>query len=116
MTPADLAWLAGLCEGESCIDLHRGRYPRLRLAMADRDVIARAAALMGCGVRVTLPRPPHQAMWHAEIQGPRAEAILREILPHMGARRSARIAGVLGHSPVSSSAPVRIPAPDRVNS
>lgn len=103
-SPVNLAWLAGLLEGEGAFDLHRQRYPRVRLAMADRDIVARAAELLGATVRVSLRPAPQSAMWHAEISGPRAEAVMRAILPHMGARRSARIAAVLAHAPATSKA------------
>jgi hypothetical protein len=92
----DLLWLAGLLEGEGSFDAQRGRYPRIRLAMTDRDVVGRAASLMDTSVRLSLHPAPVSATWHAEIQGERAAAIMREVLPHMGTRRSQRIADVLG--------------------
>ncbi|MEV0267738.1 hypothetical protein AB0H43_03100 [Hamadaea sp. NPDC050747] len=102
----DVMWLAGLLEGEGTFDLHRGRYPRVRVEMVDRDVIGRAATLLGTSVRVTLKRKPFKSTWHAEVSGTRAEAVMRALLPHMGARRSARIAEVLGHAPnTDKSAP-----------
>jgi hypothetical protein len=94
-TRDDVLWLAGLVEGEGCIDAHRGRYPRLRIGMTDRDVIGRAASLMGSRVRLALHPAPASPTWHTEISGERAAPILRELLPHMGARRSAKIAEVL---------------------
>jgi hypothetical protein len=94
----DLLWLAGLLEGEGAFDAHRGRYPRVRLAMTDRDVVGRAASLMDTTVRSSLKRAPASPTWHAEVSGPRAEAIMSELLPHMGARRSQRIAEVLRDS------------------
>lgn len=106
--PTDIAWLAGLLEGEGSFDLHRHRYPRVRLAMADRDTVERAAQLMGACVRVSLPRPPHSAMWHAELSGPGAEAVMRAVLPHLGARRSARVAAVLGHAPATDKTPPKV--------
>lgn len=110
-TREDTIWLAGLLEGEGAFDLQRGRYPRVRVAMTDRDVIGRAATLFGVSVRLSLKPPPQQAMWHAEVQGPKAEAIMRAILPHMGARRSARIATILGHAPATSKVTVAISRP-----
>lgn len=107
----DVVWLAGLLEGEGSFDLHRGRYPRVRVAMTDRDVIGRAATLMGVSVRLSLKPAPQKAMWHAEASGPKAEAIMRAILPHMGARRSARIAQILGHAPKTAKTPVAITRP-----
>lgn len=111
MTPEDTIWLAGLLEGEGAFDLHRGAYPRVRVAMTDRDVVGRAATLFGVSVRSSLPQAPAKAMWHAEAQGPKAEAIMRAILPHMGARRSSAIATVLAHARNTSKAPVAITRP-----
>ena len=94
-TREDVIWLAGLLEGEGTFDAQRGKYPRIRLGMSDRDVVGRAASLMDTGIRLQYRPAPASPMWHAEVQGPRAAAIMRELLPHMGARRSQRIAEVL---------------------
>jgi hypothetical protein len=91
----DLLWLSGLLEGEGTFDAHRGRYPRIRLGMTDRDVVGRAASLMDATVRVALHPKPAKPSFHTEISGERAAAIMREILPHMGARRSSKIAEAL---------------------
>lgn len=91
----DLLWLAGLLEGEGAFDLHRGRYPRIRLGMTDRDTVGRAASLMDSKIRLTLRPTPNKPTWHAEISGEKAAAIMREILPFMGARRSQKIAEIL---------------------
>jgi hypothetical protein len=95
---ADLYWLVGLCEGEATFDAHKGRYPRIRISMCDRDTVGRAATLMGCRVRLTLKPAPFSALWSAEIQGPRAAELMRLMLPHLGARRSAKVAEILGHT------------------
>lgn len=92
----DLIWLAGLLEGEGTFDLHRGKYPRIRVGMTDRDVVGRAASLMGSRIRMTLSTVGHKATFHTEISGARAAAIMHELLPYMGARRSSRIGGILG--------------------
>lgn len=108
MSRDDLMWLAGLLEGEACFDLHRGKYPRIRLGMTDRDVVGRAATLLGGKVRLSLKPRPQAAMWHVEVSGAKAVALMRRVLPFMGARRSAKIAEILGHSGVqegSSGAP-----------
>jgi hypothetical protein len=91
----DLLWLAGLLEGEGAFDSHRGKYARIRLAMTDRDIVGRAASLMDSTIRLSLHPAPNKPTWHTEISGARAEGIMREVLPHMGARRSAKIAEVL---------------------
>lgn len=95
-TRDDLLWLAGLLEGEGSFDAHRGKYPRIRLAMTDRDVVGRAASVMDSSIRLALHPAPAKATWHTEISGERAAEIMRDILPFMGSRRSGRIADVLG--------------------
>lgn len=92
----DLIWLAGLLEGEGTFDLHRGRYARIRIGMADRDVVGRAAHLMGASIRMSVSTIGRKPMFHSEISGSRAEDIMRALLPYMGARRSAKIGEILG--------------------
>lgn len=101
MNRDDLLWLAGLTEGEAVFDLHREKYPRIRIGMTDRDTVGRAATLLGCSVRLSYRRPPQSAMWHAEISGARAAEVMEQLLPHMGARRSSKIATILGHYALS---------------
>lgn len=103
MNRDDLMWLSGLLEGEGSFDLREGRYPRVRVGMTDRDTVGRVATLMGVKVRLSYRRAPESAMWHAEVSGARAAEIMRLVLPHMGARRSAKIATVLGHSALYAS-------------
>lgn len=107
----DLVWLAGLLEGEGSFDAHRGKYPRIRLAMTDRDVVGRAASLMDAGIRLSLHPAPASATWHTEISGERAAEIMRDILPYMGTRRSGRIADVLGVSHFRSAEGKSSPGP-----
>jgi hypothetical protein len=50
----DIAWAAGLFEGEGCCYLRKrndrqGRYVRMEVAMTDRDVIERFAQAVGFG-------------------------------------------------------------------
>src|SRR5690606_12530806 len=92
----DAIWLAGLLEGEGSFDAHRGKYPRVRVGMTDRDVVGRAASLLGANVRLSLKPAPMKATWQAEVSGEKAAAVMREILPFMGARRSGKSAAILG--------------------
>jgi hypothetical protein len=107
----DLLWLAGLCEGEATFDLHRGRYPRIRIGMTDRDTIGRAATIMGTQVRLSLHGAPAQATWHTEVSGARAAEIMLDLLPHMGSRRSGKIATVLGHAALGKRRSASMPGP-----
>lgn len=101
----DVLWLAGLLEGEGTFDIHRGKYPRVRVGMVDRDIVGRAATLMGARVNLRLHGRPAQATWHAEVSGAKAVAVMRAVLPHMGSRRSGAIATALGWTGATSSKP-----------
>lgn len=99
----DVLWLAGLLEGEGTFDLHRGKYARVRLAMTDRDIVGRAATLVGSRVRLSLKPAPYKASWHAEVTGTKAVEVMTAVLPFMGARRSAKIAAILGASALGAT-------------
>jgi hypothetical protein len=92
-----LMWLVGVIESEGCIDAQAGKYPRIRVGMSDRDTVGRVATLFGSSLRASA-RPGRKAMYHAEIQGPRAEELIREILPYLGARRTSKAIEVLSLS------------------
>lgn len=111
MNRDDLIWLAGLLEGEGTFDAQRGKYPRIRVGMTDRDVVGRAATLMGTRVRLSLKASPQKPTWHAEIQGPKAADLMETLLPYMGARRSAAIAQVLGNYRLRASGKAVQPGP-----
>lgn len=90
---ADIAWLAGLLEGEGCFYLNRGRYPGIRLQMSDQDVVERAAVMLGGRARLQDPpsRQGRLPSWVVTKGGPDALAVMRLIRPYMGIRRGARI-------------------------
>jgi hypothetical protein len=96
----DIAWLAGLLEGEGWFGRNHYSTPTIRVSMTDLDVIERAAALFGNAVTV-LKRPPDprhpnaKQAWSTSIYGHRAVEWMRLLHPHMGSRRSARIEELL---------------------
>lgn len=96
MTDADLIWLAGLLEGEGTFDMHKNKYPRIRVGMTDRDVVGRVATLLGTSIRMTISKVGYKSSYHAELSGQRAADMMWRLLPHMGARRSSKIGEILG--------------------
>ena len=95
----DLGWLVGILEGEGCFHIPTGnRYsPRVSVRMCDKDIVERAHRLTGATssvVRVT--RTPRKPAYDLNVTGPRAVALMRIVLPHMGKRRGAKIRGILG--------------------
>lgn len=97
MTEIELAWLAGLLEGEGCFSVRKDRdTPTVEVKMTDLDVINRVAMLMG---RTVTPVPPANdrclPQYRARLQGEPARELMRALLPYMGQRRSARIKELL---------------------
>lgn len=106
-TPEQLAWAAGLFEGEGCMNAYprgkRGSGCQVRLGMTDLDVVQRFAALMECG---NIHAPNHDR-WPRKQQGHKplhqwvvyeASQVIRVIemlLPYFGERRSAKAREVL---------------------
>ncbi len=100
--PLEVAWAAGLFEGEGCV----GIYPRpsgkvqiqIRLGMTDQDVVERFASIMGCGsIRKGQPgtggeKPIYEwCVYEAE----RVREIVELLRPHLGIRRLAKAEEVL---------------------
>lgn len=107
-TPENLAWLAGIIEGEGCVEFglqkprpgppqyQSGprRYQRITVSMTDLDVIERVHHIASCGT-ITGPywRPKStKEIWVWTVQNrPGVVALLRMIHPWMGVRRRAKI-------------------------
>jgi len=100
-TKEEIAWLAGVLEGEACFDLNRGdpRYPRMRIEMTDRDVLVRIKQILGNletkegGIRARKTKKIHHTPTHAfQIAAiDQVKQLFAAILPWMSARRSKQI-------------------------
>ena len=92
----DLAWLAGLLEGEGTFTRTyspSGFYPVLSVKMCSRDIVERAAILLGVS-RVAQRRPKNPAWsleYAAKIGGAAAALWMQRLRPLMGERRRAAI-------------------------
>jgi hypothetical protein len=107
MTELEIAWLAGLLEGEGNFELvpahrcgkRRSMEVRLNLSMTDLDVVERVAKLVEATAKIWTndrskqsgTRPNHKPLYCLSIKGYRAIRIMTAILPFMGERRSAKI-------------------------
>lgn len=97
-----LAWAAGLFEGEGCISYKKGSrknspgycLPRISLTSTDRDVIDRFCRVVGAGNVRDIKRknaPSHwKKAWRWEANGKSAVDIMEAIYPLLGERRRAR--------------------------
>jgi len=88
----DIAWLAGLYEGEGSFGWAHG--PRSDLLMTDRDVMERVSRLI-CGRRLwqkTLrPSDGRKPQYRIAIYGPTAVGLMMTLFSLMGRRRRGRI-------------------------
>ena len=91
-----IAWFAGLFEGEACVATNKGddRYWRILISMTDLDVLERAQAVMGAGTIQPLRKrqPHHKDAWILAIHK-RGDVIrvLKAVQPYLGIRRSAKV-------------------------
>lgn len=95
----DIAWLAGLLEGEGSFMMGRNTvneklylYPRIVITMTDCDVISKAAKMFATSV-YTLPpsKDGRKQQYRAQINGYRAVVLMSRLLKYMGDRRSKKI-------------------------
>ncbi len=87
VTPVDIAWLAGLVEGEGNISIN-GQSFTIRIKMADRDVVMRAAVLLGGKLYpIRAPRSGRKAMWLTQVKGATAAGWAMTLYPWLGRRR-----------------------------
>jgi len=110
MTTAELAWLAGLLEGEGCFRVREDQrkrvrnylVPRVFMNQTDEDVVRRAAKLAGVG-RVYGPyrnggnghQSHYKPVWQFMVEGPDALWLMEQLYPYMGQRRQAKIDEIL---------------------
>lgn len=59
-TREQLAWAAGLFEGEGCVGFYGGKQPVASISSTDRDVVERFRDIFGFG---TIRTKPRQAPW-----------------------------------------------------
>lgn len=88
----DIAWLAGLLEGEGCFRFDPKAHLVIQLAMTDRDVVDRAAALLGGSVCEKKPREAHHKMQYmVRVFGARAAGWMMTLWPFLGQRRRQKV-------------------------
>jgi hypothetical protein len=88
-TPRNLAWLAGLCEGEAYF-CHRNGSPMIKLDMTDLDVLQRAAVMFDTkvnGPRQPKGKPSYKPVWSVRVSGYRAIGWMMTLYTFLGERR-----------------------------
>jgi hypothetical protein len=82
----DIAWLTGLLESEGMFGMS-GRSITIVVNMTDRDIIERAAALMGAHTYDLPVRPRRKPTWRAQLKGPNAAGWMMTMYAWLGTRR-----------------------------
>lgn len=106
MTCIELAWVAGLIEGEGTFGAYKtnvkgGTYKQFSVAvqMTDLDVLQKLHRITGLGTVIEAKRTKkenHKTCYVWKIGSrPEAKQFMQELLPLMGERRSARITELL---------------------
>ncbi|WNM70104.1 HNH endonuclease [Myxococcus phage Mx1] len=93
-------WLAGLLEGEGSFmspSPSEPNCPKITLQMTDRDVVEKAARLMG--ITYIHERAPKNPKWKTTyricVKGARAVELMKLLRMHMGQRRHKKIGEIL---------------------
>jgi len=93
----DIAWLAGLVEGEGSFLFNTSDSPGIAIQMSDRDIVARVAAMFNRNV--TGPYKPRyegsKESWSCRCHGKDAIAWMMTLYPLMGERRQEKIRDIL---------------------
>lgn len=95
LTDTQAAWLAGLYEGEGCLNQDkRSGHWRFSIAMTDEDVINKAAKMVGArvGKPYRHPNPDYKPVYRFAVY---SQDLISEILsalePHLGERRMSKV-------------------------
>jgi DNA-binding CsgD family transcriptional regulator len=96
VTMIDIAWLAGLVEGEGNIGIN-GRSFTIRIKMTDHDVILRAANLLGGKVYPSPVPENRRPQWLTQIKGAAAAGWAMTLYPWLGVRRRQQVRDAIAH-------------------
>jgi hypothetical protein len=97
----EIAWAAGLFEGEGTIYRRSRGGAKLRLSMTDEEVVRKFADVFGIGVyRRCLAEGPNRAQWEAATElRAKIDEIVSLVGPFLSARRRAQVEQVLSLRP-----------------
>lgn len=110
MTTRDVAWAAGLYEGEGSVGMSRSRrYPRLALGMTDREPVEWFRDILGFGSIYEQHFPPgdhRKSMYRFEAGGWVHVALVRGWFePYLSPRRLAQFDELLAQRPSRPTSP-----------
>lgn len=95
----EVAWLAGLLEGEGNFEFnnYNRSCPRVRVEMTDKDVVDRVASIIG-GKPTVRPakkyQDHHKQSYVYSASGARLIPLLKRMFPYMSNRRRAKLSAI----------------------
>jgi hypothetical protein len=99
-TEREVAWAAGLFEGEGTMTLNGvSRSPRVKLSMVDRDIVQRFHRIVGVGQTCEWNDGKNQPQlcWYSGAKNS-VRIVIEMFLPYFGVRRKQRAAQVLARA------------------
>lgn len=97
----EIAWIAGLLEGEGCFLSPKGRYcsPIIQLIMTDKDVMIKAAKILGTKKVIkckqdTRGKNPKQ-LYRTNVYGSRAIQWMMTLYTLLGERRQMKVREII---------------------
>jgi hypothetical protein len=95
-TRENIAWLAGILEGEGCFSCDRGR-PRIQVRMTDKDVLERCVFISGFGrIYGPINKPNRKPMWYWKVtNSEKSYALICAVYPFLMSRRAEKIRSVV---------------------
>lgn len=89
-----IAWAAGILEGEGCFTEHSG-HPYILVDMTDKDVIEKLHSIFPTatirGPYTHHKKPQNKPRWRFDAFGTKAVPIMERVLPYMCSRRTEKI-------------------------
>lgn len=97
MNEVEVAWVAGLLEGEGSFLTQTNCYsPKVSCQMTDKDVLDKLVSIAGGTMFMVTKRQEHwKDCWAWRISGDPAAELIKSLLPHLGERRRQRASEVL---------------------
>src|SRR5438309_2462480 len=96
-TMLDIAWAAGIIEGEGCIVKSQKGYERVHVGQKHRWIVDRLQQLFGW--RVGIYRHPSTRMYFQwQLSGPRARGLLYTIFTFLSPHKKNHVRKALGHA------------------
>lgn len=91
----DIAWAAGLIEGEGCFTVHSKHHPYFLLDMCDLDVLEKFHSVFPNttlrGPYTDGKRPDYKPRYRVDAFGPKCIEIMDIVYPYLCSRRQAKI-------------------------